>query len=228
MKLHLSNKRRVSLGTLIGVVILVAFLSYKMGTSQRAVLPSGDNLSSLKEQLTTLQTSNEELRKELIYAERNYHIQVEAKRNLGEHLKSLQQHNAELMQNMTLYQTVTGTQLTKQSVKIKAFQVHPAGAKNTFRYLVVLSKEMSGRELIQGGVAMTIVGKIGDQPILLPVKYVNSGRRDGLAFKFRHFQELSGELSFPEQFIPEEVLFKIRPDKGGAFLEQKLPWSLIG
>ncbi len=224
-----STKRRVTLGTCLACMALAAIVSYKTGVSRGVVIVGDDpNGMSLHEQLQSLKAQNADLKRHLVHMERNYHIQVEAKKNLAEHLKTLQQHNSELTQNVTLYQSVTGTRLTQQSVNIKAFQVYPTATKNAFRYLVVLTKEMSGRELIQGGVSMTIIGRIGEQPIFLPVKYVNSGRQDGLAFRFRHFQELSGELSFPENFVPEEVLFKVKPDKGAVPLEQKMPWSLVG
>lgn len=223
------SQRRLSLGTCLVGMVLASVISYKTGQSHGVVIVSDDpNGPSLHEQIQSLKAQNGDLKHLLAHAERNYHIQMEAKKNLGEHLKTLQKHNAELTQNVMLYQSVTGTRLTQQSVNIKAFQVYPTATKNAFRYLVVLTKEMSGRELIQGGVSMTIIGRIGEQPIFLPVKYVNSGRQDGLAFRFRHFQELSGELSFPEHFVPEEVLFKVRPDKGAAALEQKMPWTLVG
>lgn len=230
MKPSFRNQRRISLGTCLVGIFISALLSYKAGQSRGAIILNDDPKTgqSVHQQLQSLQTQNADLKQRLVHAERNYQIQVEAKKNLGEHLRVLQQQNTELSHHMTLYQTVTGTQLAQQSVKINAFQVYPTATKNAYRYLVVLSKEVSGRELIQGGVSMTIVGKIGEQPIFLPVKYVNSGRHDGLAFRFRHFQELSGELSFPEHFIPEEVLFKIKPDKGAVALEQKMPWTLVG
>ncbi len=140
----------------------------------------------------------------------------------------MQEHNAELTQNIALYQTVKGTPFPQQGVLIKTFQITSASEPQSFRYSVVLAKKSSGQELVHGAVTMVIMGKIEDKAILLPVKYVDSGREDGLAFQFRHFQELKGELGLPKNFIPEEIVLRITPDTGAAPVQQSFPWVLVG
>lgn len=225
---RLPSRHNVSLGTLFGVISIVLYFSYNAGfLSGKTKVPELQNVDpKVRDFVAELQKENTTLKQKIIIAERNYQIHVEAQKALGNHLKSLQQQNTELMRDMALYQTIAGTPATGQGLEIKAFHLYTTEEPNTFRYLLVLSKQAAAQKYVQGAVKMTIMGHIGQQAIQLPVKYVDSTREDGLAFKFRHLQELAGELSFPEQFMPEEVVFQVTPDKDWPTLSQNFPWSI--
>ncbi|HRE31929.1 MAG TPA: hypothetical protein PLD88_08150, partial [Candidatus Berkiella sp.] len=205
---------RLSIGTCALLLVIVGFVTYKAALKNNPSIPpiAVNESSVLQEQIQQLTDENQRIQKELIVAKRNFEIESEAKKNLGNYLRTLQANNAELAQHMNLYQTVSGVMPVKQGVQIKNFQVFPNNVEHQYRYLVVLSKQFASAEYIEGLVTMTIVGKVGDKTILLPVKYVNSGSNDGLSFKFRYLQELSGELTLPPQFLAEGVLVAVKPE----------------
>lgn len=204
---------------------MVSLISYYIAKPEQPVVSTSNAkyLGDSEEKAKFIEENNQ-LRQKLLVLERNYQIQQEAKKNLAHHLKVLQEQNTELTRDMALYQTIAGTSSVGQGLQIKAFQVFRMPEPNTFRYLLVLSKQAAPQKYAKGAVMMTILGMINDKPIHLPVKYVDSGRDDGLAFKFRHFQELTGELSFPEGFVPQGVLFQVNPDSEWPHLQQQFPW----
>ncbi|MCS5710231.1 DUF6776 family protein [Candidatus Berkiella aquae] len=217
--------RRLSLGTCALLLVIVGVVTYRAALKTNESTPKvAVNESGLQEQVQQLTDENQRIQKELIIAKRNFEIESEAKKNLGGYLRTLQANNAELAQHMNLYQSVSGVMPVKQGVQIKNFQIFPNSAQHQYRYLVVLSKQFASAEYIEGLVTMTIVGKVGDKTILLPVKYVNSGSDDGLSFKFRYLQELSGELTLPPQFLAEGVLVAVKPERGWPSVQQQFPW----
>ncbi|MGE3320344.1 MAG: DUF6776 family protein [Candidatus Berkiella sp.] len=218
-------RNRLSIGTCLVMLIIVGFVTYRAGLKAKKIQEqSVTTQSALLEQVKQLSDENARIQKELIIAKRNFEIESEAKKNLGGYLRTLQANNAELSQHMNLYQTVSGT-VPKQGVQIKNFQVFPNG-QDSYRYLVVLSKQFASAEHIEGLVTMVIIGRVGDKTMLLPVKYVNSGSNDGLSFKFRYLQELSGELSLPPQFVAQSVLVTLKPERGWPTVQQQFPWSV--
>lgn len=220
-------KRRVTMGTLFGVMSLVLFVSYNAGflTGKTAAPPAIKEASSeIKEAFDQLQNENSQLQKELISFKRNYEIQTQAQKSLKEHLTLLQQKNTELTRDMTLYQSLAKSPHSVQGVEIKSFQIFAGDEPNTYRYLIVLSKQTAPHKFVEGALRMVIQGKIGDKTIDLPVKYVDSTRADGLGFKFRHLQELAGELSFPDQFVPVGVQFSVIPDKDWPQFVRHFSW----
>lgn len=201
---------RISFGTCFAVALLAGVGGYKLVNYS-----FGSGFSH-------------ESKRECLKIEHNYKIQLEAKKKLAEHLSLLEKENAELSQKLMLYQRLTQNDSKPCMVKVKAFRVFSTSQSNTFRYVVVLTKEVSDQVLTKGEIMMTVVGKIGDQCLHLPVKYINSDQqKEGLGFKFRHFQELNGEIVFPEHFVAKEILFKVKPEQGAAMAEQTLPWHVL-
>lgn len=219
---------RVSLGTCVILLVIVGVVTYRAGLKAKPVASQSieTKSSALEQQVQKLTEENIRIQKELIIAKHNFEIESEAKKNLGSYLRTLQENNAELAQHMNLYQTVSGVMPVKQGVQIKNFQIFPNGQEHNYRYLVVLSKQFASAEYIDGLVTMVIVGKVDDRTTLLPVKYVNSGSEEGLSFKFRYLQELSGELTLPAQFVPHGVLVTLKPERGWPSVQQQFPWSV--
>ncbi|MBS0288144.1 MAG: hypothetical protein JSR17_12670 [Proteobacteria bacterium] len=219
-------RRRVTLGTLFGIITLVLFVSYNAGfLSGKTTTPEATSSPQAQALIEAAQKENSELQKELISAKRNYEIQLEAQKSLNLQLIELQQKNTELTRDMALYQTLAKSPQSAQGLEIKSFQIFATDTPNTYRYLIILSKQVSPQKFVQGAVKMVIQGKIGTKHIELPVKYVDSTREDGLGFKFRHLQELAGELSFPPEFVPEGVHFSVIPDKDWPQFQRHFSWA---
>ncbi len=219
-------KKRVTLGTLFGIISLVLFVSYNAGFfGAKLSQPQASTADNPPALIEALQQENTLLQKELIGTKRKYEIQTQAQKNLGEQLALLEQKNTELNRDMSLYQTLAKSHQGGKGIEIKSFQVFASDVPNAYRYLIVLSKESSPEKFAQGAVRMVILGRIGDREIQLPVKYVDSTRADGLGFKFRHLQELAGELSFPDQFEPHGVQFSVIPDKEWPQYQRHFNWA---
>ena len=219
-------RRKVTFGTLFGIIAIVLFVSYNAGylsgkTTQPSQLPDTTHISDTMAQL---QKENSELQNELLSAKQNYEIQVQAQKNLNNDLIVLQQKNTELTRDMALYQSLAKSPSHTQGVEIKSFQIFQGEEPNSYRYLIILSKQVAPQTFVHGALRMVIYGKMGDRKVELPVKYVDSTRADGLGFKFRHLQELAGELSFPDQFVPEGVQFSVIPDKDWPQFQRHFSW----
>lgn len=218
-------KRRVTLGTLFGVVTLVLLVSYNAGYLSAKATPStkAQPLHIENDTLAKLHDENKQLQTELITVKRNYEIGIQSQKSLQNDLSLLQQKNTDLTRDMALYQSLAKTSHV-QGIEIKSFQIFEGDKPNSYRYLIVLSKQSSPQKFVEGALRMVIQGKIGDEAIDLPVKYVDSTRADGLGFKFRYLQELAGELSFPEQFVPQGVQFSVIPDKDWPQFMRHYSW----
>src|SRR5579872_841185 len=163
----MSYKKRISVGSMVILVVAAGFISYKYGLKK-----SKQDVVILQEQIATHLAEKTKLQEELKLTQQNYQIQLEAKKNLAAHIKSLQDHNSELAQNMNLYDAVTGKS-ELPGVEMKTFQIYPTGDAQTYRYSIVLSKMDNAQSMIQGALSLVIVGNIGEKVIFLPVKYVN-------------------------------------------------------
>lgn len=216
-------RKHVSIGTLFGILAIALYVGYHTGKrSGSSHMPVTNSNSHLTTNVEKLRQENESLKQLLATEKQNNQIQQEAQRNLSQHIKALEQYNSELSQDVALYERIRGAP-SKKNVEIKTFHIFSTNSENKFRYLLLLSKDSNPEQLTQGSVQMKINGRIGMENIELPVRYADASYQ-GLAFKFRNFQELSGELSFPDGFVPDSVSFDIKPLTGGHF-QQQFPWD---
>lgn len=209
--------KRVSWATLLVLVGVALVVSYKF-----TFITGKKQINELRAQIESLSLEKEKLELLRINTVRDYQRALEAQKNLGNYLHSLQRQNTELTQDVALYQTVSGKSWD-QTVQIKTFQIFLTKDPQTFRYALMLSRKAAGQETLHGKLLMRILGRIGDMAIEIPVNYVNSS---GLKFKFTHFQELTGELALPQGFEPQQVLFKLTQE-GWPDSEQTFPWIKV-
>ncbi|MBS0288482.1 MAG: hypothetical protein JSS07_00420 [Proteobacteria bacterium] len=216
--------RRVTMGTLFGAITLALFISYNAGflSGKQSGIPLDETLIE-KEKITTLEKEKDVLQKELIVAKQNYQIQVEAQKSLSNLLKELEEKNTELMKDMALYQSLNKGSATR-GLEIKSFQIFATEQPNSYRYLLILSKQADPQKFVQGTISMTILGKINDKSIDLPVKYIDSAQDHGLSFRFRHLQELAGEITLPEKFVPQGVQCQVIPNNEWPQFQRHFSW----
>lgn len=217
LKLH----KRLYITILAVVTVAGYFLGHHRGMSKLDLHQDYQNLSIELQQIKKERTL---LQEKLNVSERKYRIQQEAQKALELHLKLLQSRNAELSHHMALYQTVTGTELIDNPIQVKAFNVVPLEKSNAYRYAIMLTN-VSGKDPLSGVVTIDIHGLVNEQPRVLKVKYVNAETDSGLAFHFQYFQELTGEVTLPESFVPESVTLNIKEAKINYVLKENFPWS---
>ena len=76
----------------------------------------------------------------------------------------------------------------------------------SFRYSIMLTQVADNSSYISGLAAVNFVGLRNGERVILPLRDLDSSVTDlGVKFRFRYFQEISGELQLPEQFVPEQV-----------------------
>ena len=202
------NQIRISLGTSLIAVVLAMFGGYRWGYH-----------------VTNAQ--KEKIVQEDFQSTQNCQRQIETNKKLAEHLKNIENKNVELAKKLSIYEKLTQNDTQNNSVKIKTFQIFSTNQPNTFRYDFVLTKETVDSEVVKGQLNMTIVGKIEERSFNLPVKFVDSSSEECMQFSFRHFQELSGEITLPSRFTPQSVHFSLKHDKSDNQDEEALAWKVI-
>lgn len=219
----------LSWGTIAGGMLLMLYISYHFGFSRGHTHGSEQPVEIAVEpqELQRLKAENAQLKQHVMAIEQQFEIVEAAKKNLEQYLQIVEKNNTEMTQDLAIVHSVKKTQPAKAALKIAHFQLFPTEHPQTFRYMLLLSREALGAYASRGTVSMTIQGRVGAKLIFLPVKYEDAVQVNGLAFQCQDFQELSGELSLPAQFEPMEVLFKLRTDQGEELPQQVFPWQIV-
>jgi hypothetical protein len=104
------------------------------------------------------------------------------------------------------------------------------GESQSYRYKLVLSQFVKRRSYVKGYVQLTIYGMRGAAQKALKLEDVSDGGNNSLAFRFKYFQELAGDIVLPEDFEPLRVeLLAVPQSRGVKAIKRMFSWpELLG
>lgn len=94
------------------------------------------------------------------------------------------------------------------------------------RFRLLLVQSASQREEVSGQVELRVLGEQDGEPAVFAVDRVGDEKYP-MAFEFRYFQDLVGEIELPEGFRPEGIEVVARgADPDGFLLERTFSWQI--
>lgn len=113
---------------------------------------------------------------------------------------------ARLEQEVGFYKGIMAPGSTDRGLRVSKIDIQAAESPQRFRYAIMLTQVVDNSAHIEGQAAINIVGQIDGKTTVLPLRDVDS-TIDGLGikFRFRYFQEVKGELTLPDGFVPEQM-----------------------
>ncbi|MEY8262607.1 MAG: hypothetical protein RPR98_00260, partial [Bermanella sp.] len=145
---------------------------------------------------------------------------------LRQNMVDLRTQIATLQEEVAFYKGIMAPSSRKHDLRIQKIEVEKALAARRFRYKVVVTQVGTNQTYISGLAAVNITGVLGGKQKVFGLRDLTDDVQDyGIKFKFRYFQEISGEMVLPEGFIPEsiEVVLQSKGSKAGR-VTQTTPW----
>ncbi|NIP16062.1 MAG: hypothetical protein GWM88_15560 [Pseudomonadales bacterium] len=173
-----------------------------------------------------------ELRSRLVDADLARNVDSEAARELRDDIRALRDEVAGLQEEVTFYKSIMAPDSIERGLQIAEFQITPGEMVNEFTYHLLLTQVEARRDWVQGTVTLDVVGRRTLDPSREDVELVLSlteiAKIDTypLSFRFRYFQDLTGSMKLPDEFLPEAVVVTAR--RRGARserLQQKFAWA---
>ena len=137
----------------------------------------------------------------------------------------MQSSHQELQQEVTFYKSLMDPGSLVQGLQITELELAPGGTPLEYRFQLLLTQVAQRRSYIAGDVRVDVIGQQGEDPaeVVLSLTEMTEVAKYPLKFKFRYFQDLSGSMTLPEQFVPKRVLITAQ-QQGKQAQQQTFPW----
>lgn len=190
-------------------------------TTERDVL--SDTLQQSQAQLV-------ELRKRLVIYETSEEIDRISVKKAQDMVLELESQNAALEQEVAFYRNIMAPESASAGLVINSIDIQPTDILNVYRYSVVLAQLKSSGNFVNGRAQIQVEGLQNEQAISLNLNELETGAaKEGVAFKFRYFEELKGTLTLPDGFIPKQVLVVLQTKKKNSQnIEKTQIWNFEG
>ncbi len=221
-------KRKRRLVFITGVIVMSA-LSFLLGNYQirqqhQKVL---DQLDKLASEYAVLQQSETQLRQQVFNLESGRNIDNVAKQGIQETIKDYKATIDQLKKDVSFYQSIMAPSENIKGLQVQNLELQKTSDDKRFTYKIVLAQVADNKNYISGLVAVNVVGMQAGVKEILPLRDVSDDQSSlGIKFKFKYFQDITGELILPKDFSPESIQVVAQADgKKASKLERTYMWN---
>lgn len=166
------------------------------------------------------------LRQQVTNYERGRAVDQLAAQDVQKTIMDLQETIARLKEDANFYKTILAPSEQNKGLKVQRWEVEPIRDRR-YRYKLVLAQIAENKNFVEGIAAVNFIGtkRNGEQEII-PLRDMAGTRDLGIQFKFRYFQELTGELLLPDDFLPDKVQVVVQSKgRNATKFEQTFHWK---
>ncbi len=221
------HKAMVLMAFLLALGALILFI-YQHGKNRGLALRVEVVLEHEKgiRELAVSQKLIRELHQELANIEVGGEIDDKANQEIRRTIASLQDRVAQQNEEIGFYKGVMLPNVAGEGLRIERLNMTMKG-QGRVEYSLLLTQVVDKHDYVRGDLAISLLGRTAGREKTFPLSELKGGQSDDLGFRFKYFQDMSGEFELPDGFEPLEVRVIARSFGSGApRLEKSFPWLL--
>jgi hypothetical protein len=174
---------------------------------------SAEEVRAMKERVAELEKENVALRDNPESTESRLKIERAAQQVLAAQVKSLEEENARLKEELALLEKLAATEDKDGALRIDRLRVEPDGASGVFRYrmLVTLQGDRKEREF-KGAMQLVVHLQQDGKSAMMVLPSSSEGDRQRFTLAFRHFKRVEGTFKVPEGAQVKSVEVRLLQD----------------
>src|ERR1700690_1437742 len=216
-----------TVGLLLAATILYTAFEFGRYEAGFGVVDSVRGALSASRRIRSLETENENQRRQLEAAETARRVDREGYAQVERSLGDMQSQIARLNQDLSFYRGLVQPE-SLIHVKVQQMQIVPEAASQ-FRLKFVLMQTGKPDRVVAGNAAIVVDGLWRGKPHSLGFAELSSSRRVSLAYSFRYFEDYDELIRLPPGFEPTRVGVEIHSGRDSSHsFRQAFVWKAQG
>ena len=211
---------------LLIIVIILLFCGYRLGNFYHGY--QTQTLAQQKNRLDFIYQQLVEKTQRINTLEVELEVERMANSRSQQTLKSIEQAHYQVKKELAFYEKVMAPEKQANGLVIDGVSLIKSKSSGHYRFEVVLVQQLLRKRFAKGYIELSITGSLDNKPSSIAMSELSTLERKDLSFSFQYFQNITGELTLPENFIPETihvaaVLPKSKWQKYNR-VDQSYPW----
>lgn len=220
--------RFVSVAFMVALVVGAFVFGRTDGLQEERV--TGAQVTELQAALAESEETITTLRQRLTIVERGSQVDRDAAEQVRQTNRELRDQIATLQQEVRLYREVMAPDENGVGLAIDEFSVASLGG-NQYEFLLMMTHAGSDGTWLEGSVGVNIIGQNEEgETVVYPLMDVSPDiDRVDIRLRYRYFQDIRGEIEFPEGFAPQQVriVAQVTGNRAGT-REAEIDWDELG
>ncbi len=211
VKQHRPVRKFLAISLTVIVLVICGWLLVDYDQWQYIYARMTNNVEQRELLKATLHTDKESqsLRGQLLIAQRSSEIDHLAFKEAGKIIGQLQEEILDLKQELAFFHQLMGNLGQTTGLAIQTFNLAKADVDHSQDFSLVLTHIRRSDRVARGKASISVDGLLDGQKQTLELKELSPTGQEVLTFEFKHFKEIKGQLTIPENFQPEELLIKV-------------------
>lgn len=200
----------VAVALLFGAWGLWQVFAPTSGNPQRQLVDQQGELEGLRQQVSTLTRSDQ--------------ISRDANRELQGTLAERDEEIAALRADVAFYERFVGATAQRRGLTVHELRMQPR-TEQGWHYTATLTQSLSREAASVGSMRLSVEGtREGRLETLDWPDLRQREEADGVAYSFKYFQQVEGDIVLPPGFQPLRVTVRLEPERGSA-VERSFSWA---
>lgn len=218
--LPVSRAARAALYALAGVFVLA--LALGLWGAWKVWAPAAGVPSAA--QWRQAQARIQQLEQQVATLARSDQISRQANRDLQNALSERDEELSGLRADVAFYQRLVGATAQRRGLAVHELKLQPQ-TEQAWHFTATLTQNLNRGAVNRGRLQLSVEGtRNGRLETLDWPRLRQQPDAQGMAFSFKYFQQLEGELVLPPQFKPLRVTARLQPDDGHR-VDQSFTWA---
>ena len=204
------------------MLLALAGVSYWLGAAAAPRVDHAERTAQLQEGFTLDRMS--EMRDELTTLRMAQRVDGGAAEEMQQNLRALQDKAASLEEEVAFYRSLMRPEELERGLHIEKLIMSDTALYQTFGYELVVAQAVARHSWQEGELYFEVHGVRDDQREVLALTEIATIPAYPLLYKFRYFENFTGELTLPDGFVPEAVIVTL--DRGGSeeLVQESYEW----
>ena len=222
---HRPFRRAVAIVLVGGLAIGLAITGYQLGKHQTETRLSG--ASEMETRLADAQERIAELERRNADIKLSSTVDGDTQDQLRETIKQLRDEIADGREELLFYRQLMAPSEAERGLRVERLDLHGREGTRTVSYRLMLTQVADRQQFISGRVTVDVTGTRGATEEVLSLTDLNPDETYPLAFKFRYFQDFTGNLNLPDGFEPSKVTVAAEvTGQNGKRVERTFDWKI--
>lgn len=193
--------------------LVLFILAVGVGSYFAGLYGSMDTITALTQERETLSSSLEEaeftisgLTQKVGVLEKGGEVDRMATEGIRQTVKDLKTQIATLEEEVSFYKGIMAPSGNDRGLRVSKAEISRLTEPRRYHYSIMMTQVADNSSYISGLAAVNFIGIKDGARVILPLRDFDASVTDlGVKFRFRYFQEVAGDITLPDQFIPSQV-----------------------
>ena len=145
--------------------------------------------------------------------EQGYQVEREAYQHLQSEMTRLHNETSNLKDELTFYRDIVTPDDDTKGLSVRGILISRLKEKDQYSYKIVITKVPNDGNVIRGDLTFEVEGSEKSELKRYNLEQLSLSKKptQKIAFRFKYFQNLNGEMRLPEGFEPTKVKLTLNP-----------------